>query len=185
MSKTSIPTTSVERSRDTFFSYRCEMRDSTFRYSHLYNGGQGYGVGLYDVSTKCLVENNIFQHLHVSMQVNYGSSGNGIAYNYAYDAVSDVGENLASNAWPSFAPQSLRGELLPAKSDVRLHSRSAATTRCSATASSGYQAGKTLNQCTIDFDRYNRYCNAVGNILGRRASTASTNERRPATHART
>src|SRR5439155_19015149 len=73
----------------TYYSYRCEVRDSTFWGSQYYGAGGGYGVALYYDSTGFLVENNIFRHLHVSMQCNYGSSGNVFAYNFEGDGFSD------------------------------------------------------------------------------------------------
>jgi hypothetical protein len=37
------------------FSYRCEIRDSTFAYGHMYGGGEAYGVACYNSSCNNLV----------------------------------------------------------------------------------------------------------------------------------
>jgi hypothetical protein len=151
----------------TFFSYRCEFRDSYFGFSHAYDAGQGYGIGLYDISTKCLIENNIFEHLHVAMQVNYGSSGNVVAYNYAFGGSSVVGEEPSINTHGHHSHHNLfEGNYCEQKAMLDCIHGSASHNTLFRNRIAGWVSGKTLNQCCIDIDNFNKKCNAVGNILG-------------------
>ncbi len=66
-----------------FSSYRCEIRDSYFHdaYSHL-PGQTDADIIIASKSSGILVENNILRRLHASIMLNWGASGNVIAYNF-------------------------------------------------------------------------------------------------------
>jgi hypothetical protein len=75
-------------------SHRCEIRDSFFHDSHLHgSGGQGYGVRLEAHSADNLVENNIFERLRHSMNLQIGVSGNVYGFNYSKDPFLEEGNN--------------------------------------------------------------------------------------------
>jgi len=77
---------------EALWSYRGEIRDSYFHdaFNHT-PGNTDADVFIASESSGMLVENNIFQRLHVSVMLNWGAAGNVIAYNYSsgnFDAVS-------------------------------------------------------------------------------------------------
>lgn len=67
-----------------FSSYRCEVRDSYFHdaFSHL-PGQTDADIIIASKSSGILVENNILRRLHASVMLNWGASGNVIAYNFS------------------------------------------------------------------------------------------------------
>jgi hypothetical protein len=73
--------------------YRCEIRDCLFRFGEgplwtdAYGGDRAYGVFLGNMSTACLVENNAFYTLHVSLALEGGPAGNVIAYNFVTNVI--------------------------------------------------------------------------------------------------
>lgn len=73
--------------------YASEVRDSYVHHAWNYGGDAGYGVGLYQKSTDCLVENNIMYHLRHSMVIEYGGCGNVFGYNYSKDPVNETGDS--------------------------------------------------------------------------------------------
>ncbi len=149
------------------FSYGCEVRDSSFRFSHLYGPGQAYGVALYDVSSACLVENNIFDHLHCAMQVNYGSSGNAFAYNCVLGGTADAREAPSIGTHGHHAFMNLfEGNYCEGKAMFDCIHGSSSHNTLFRNRILGDQPGLSWNQCAIDVDHYNRKCNAVGNVLG-------------------
>jgi hypothetical protein len=65
-------------------SYRCEVRDSFFHDAYNHNSGTtDSDLMIHSKSSGILVENNIFYRLHTSVMLNWGASGNVIAYNYS------------------------------------------------------------------------------------------------------
>jgi hypothetical protein len=112
---------------DAAYCYRCEIRDSYFfdSYGHGAGGTDNY-VGLGQETSASLVENNIMERGHVSIEVDLGAAGNVIAYNYSTGAVDAVGTNVNEldmnnhgafpqfNLWegntgPNFQPDSWHG----------------------------------------------------------------------------
>jgi hypothetical protein len=73
--------------------YQCEIRECLFQYgegpvwSDSYGPDRGYGVFLGNMSTACLIENNVFYTLHVSLALEGGPSGNVIAYNFVTNVI--------------------------------------------------------------------------------------------------
>jgi hypothetical protein len=64
------------------FVYRNEFRDNYFHHSYCYPGDHGYGISFSQHSTANLVENNIFDNLHVPIAREGGGGGNVYGYNY-------------------------------------------------------------------------------------------------------
>src|SRR5256885_3956344 len=79
----------------TVFCRRLEIRDSIFNGALLVSSGKGYGVALYHLTTRCLIENNIFKGLHSPISNDFGSDGNAWAYNTVLRGRSDSGQNPA------------------------------------------------------------------------------------------
>jgi hypothetical protein len=83
------------------FAYRNEFRDNYFHHSFCYPGDHGYGISFSEHSTANLVENNIFDNLHVPIAREGGGGGNVYGYNYfdhgRYNLNCDAGapENVA------------------------------------------------------------------------------------------
>jgi len=73
------------------------IRDSYFHHAQDYGyiGGAGYGVQLFNRSTNCLIENNIFEHLRHSMVIERGANKNVFGYNYSFDQYSFPAKNLS------------------------------------------------------------------------------------------
>lgn len=65
----------------TYYVFRGAFSGMYIHDSHLYTGGQGYGLDLNDTTTSSLVENSLFKNLHVGVTVRYGSGGNVIIHN--------------------------------------------------------------------------------------------------------
>jgi hypothetical protein len=73
---------------NTWYAYRCEIRDSYFHGAHgrqVPNGG--YGILLENKSTACLVENNILDEVRGALMCCSGSAGNVFAYNCSFQSL--------------------------------------------------------------------------------------------------
>ena len=67
-------------------AFKCEIRDSYFHHSYIYNESEyGDGVICSFHTTDNLIENNIFQRLRHSFMIHLGASGNVFSYNYSFD----------------------------------------------------------------------------------------------------
>jgi len=76
-------------------SYRCEVRDSYFTNDFNHVAGQtDDDVNLLIKTTGTLVENNIFERLHLSMLAEWGSAGNVFAYNFSTGAYDTSAPNV-------------------------------------------------------------------------------------------
>jgi hypothetical protein len=149
------------------FSYRCEIRDSYFHVGQLNMAGQGYGVALYHVSSACLIENNIFEHLHAGMMVCYGSSGNVFGYNYERDGVADSGQFPAISTHGTHAYMNLwEGNYVEDKALGDWTHGSSSHNTLFRNRIVGYHSGATLDQTAVSIEQNNRKWNIVGNILG-------------------
>ncbi|MBN1482901.1 T9SS type A sorting domain-containing protein [candidate division KSB1 bacterium] len=75
--------------RNHIFVDRCSHLEISGCYIHealsFGEGGRGYGVLLNRTTTKCLIENNIFNKLRHAMIVQSGSNSNVFVYNYSYN----------------------------------------------------------------------------------------------------
>ncbi|MBV9130357.1 MAG: hypothetical protein JO298_08210 [Verrucomicrobia bacterium] len=149
------------------FSYRCEFRDSYVNSSHLFGAGQGYGISLYDVTSACLIENNILQGLHVSLQVNYGSSGNVFGYNYEKGGL-PVGQQIpAIDSHGTHSMMNLfEGNYCEDKVLFDFIHGSGSHETVFRNRIMGWQPNNGYDQQAIEICEYNRHCNIVGNILG-------------------
>lgn len=71
------------------FSFRTEIRDSYFSNAFNHSPGSTDADVFVATSSGTLVENNIMERLHTSIMLNWGASGNVIAYNYTTSAFGD------------------------------------------------------------------------------------------------
>jgi hypothetical protein len=69
------------------YVYRNEYRDSTFHNSDHYGQDHGYAFELGQYSTGNLIENNIFYDVVLTVNLERGSTGNVVAYNYSHHIV--------------------------------------------------------------------------------------------------
>jgi hypothetical protein len=77
---------------DTAWCYRCEIRDSYFFNSFGHGaGGTDNDVNIRSESSGVLMENNILERGHSTIIVDWGASGNVIAYNYSTGSTDAVG----------------------------------------------------------------------------------------------
>jgi hypothetical protein len=67
--------------------YRNEYRDSVFHNSDHYGQDHGYAIELGQYSTGNLIENNIFYDVVLTLNLERGSTGNVVAYNYSHHIV--------------------------------------------------------------------------------------------------
>jgi hypothetical protein len=149
-----------------FDTYRCEVRDSYFHDSFYYGAGQGYGVAIYNNSSGVLVENNILEGLHSFLQINFGSSANVIAYNYALKGKADAkvspcivyhGTHSYMNlAEGNYCEDKIEGDIVHGSGSHLVIFRNRIL------GISTY----AMDETTIEADYYNRKFSAIGNVLG-------------------
>lgn len=80
--------TSQPENKHILMYYYClgnEVSGCYFHDSQSFESNHGGGVELYGDSCDNLVEDNIFDHLHVAVALEAGGAGNVIAYNYTYE----------------------------------------------------------------------------------------------------
>jgi len=150
------------------FCYRCQIRHCEFSYSHLYGGGQGYGIALYYYSTAGLFEDNIVHHAHTGVTVNYGCSGNVFAYNYLFDGYSDAQQEPSMSAHGVCTWQCLfEGNYCYNKLSLDFtHGSSGVHHTAFRNRILGLTASGTGDQVPVTIERYNRGNNIIGNVLG-------------------
>ena len=154
------------------FAYRCEFRHCTIHDSHRYDAGQGYGISPWHVSTACLIEDNIFYDLHVSMGANAGASGNVFAYNYEFGGISDSSgkQNPAISAHSTHTYMNLwEGNYCVDKALADwTHGSSSHSTvfRNCITGTNAIAGNLGDSQTPVSVQYYSRYWNIVGNVLG-------------------
>jgi hypothetical protein len=89
---------------DVLWGYRDEFRDSYFSNAYTHAPGTiDSDIFLISKTTATLVENNIFERLHVGVMLGWGTSGNVVAYNY------DIGNFDASATIVNFAAIDFHG----------------------------------------------------------------------------
>lgn len=170
-----------------FFSYRCEIRDSYFHDAFVHGpGGTDSDIMIASRTSGVLIENNQFRRMHATVMVNWGASGNIIAYNYsdgnfkeqAYNCMmTDLtfhGAHPMFNLWEgnvaiSFTPDSYWGS---SSHNTAFRNWLKGTTKVNPPLT-GRGPEDTLNgwwACqntrAVALDYANRYYNLVGNVAG-------------------
>ncbi len=162
----------------TFDTFRCEIRDSTFRgVLPPITSSRGYGIQLgtpggdqpNSKTTALLIENNIFEGNRGHVTVGYGAAGCVIGYNFFTNAASETANIQKMDiAFHSSYPMM---NLIEGNVGIRgivadtFHGNSGDNT-IYRNWWKGKAAGKDSALCSIELDAYQRNFTAVGNILG-------------------
>ena len=148
------------------FCYGLEVRDSYFHDSHAYSGGEAYGVALYNDTSACLVENNIFKHLHCPMMACYGASGNVFAYNYILEGAASSGQFCGLSTHATHAYMNLWEGNNGDKALADWTHGSSSHNTLLRNKLRGCDPGGRWDQSAVHIAYYNRKWNVLGNILG-------------------
>lgn len=172
-------------------SFRCEVRDSYFHDAFHHTSGQtDADLMLAEKTTACLIENNIFWRLHVSIMLNWGAAGNVIAYNYCNNLFDQFSSNAVmsdmsvhgahpmfnlweGNAAVKFCPDSTWGSSSHGTVFRNVFSGTTHVTPPlsgrSALSTNSWLAFQMARPMQIERD--SRYYNIIGNVLGGPAFT--------------
>jgi len=148
------------------FCYGLEVRDSYFHDAHAYGGGEAYGVALYNDTSACLVENNIFKHLHCPMMACYGASGNVFAYNYILEGAASSGQFCGISTHATHAYMNLWEGNHGDKALADWTHGSGSHNTLLRNKLRGCEPGGRWDQSAVDIAYYNRKWSVLGNILG-------------------
>lgn len=166
-----------------FFCYRCEFRGNLVHTSHLYTGGQGYGITPWDVTTACLIEDNILYDLHNPLSYNLGAAGNVIAYNFV-----GLGHAPLGNEHPGMGCHAVHPHMNLFEGNFTVDKLLGDWTHGSSSDQTAFRNrivgtnGPGDGGSCVSIAYYNKYWNLVGNIVGsgqqgkRVSSTVSTAE---------
>src|SRR6185369_10284641 len=139
-----------------------------FHEAMVYTVNAGYGIEL-RLSTSCLVENNIFDHLYASLLMNSGASGCVIGYNYitrTYNSdptymisglSANHGDHPMMNLWEGNIGNELQTDNFWGSSSHQTFFRNNFT---------GTDPGVTANRKAFALDSQSLSNNIVGNVLG-------------------
>jgi len=163
-----------QRHVEAYANYHNEFRDNYFHHVTCYIGNYGYGFALYSHVTGNLWENNIFYQLGSPLTFAGGGAGNVIAYNYFGEGIKEYpscGEYnyivpSSSNhhgAHPSFTLY--EGNMMNKLTADFIWGSSSHITALRNTIR-GYQPDAYKYISVITLQKYVRYANIVGNILG-------------------
>lgn len=148
------------------FSYRCQINKVDCRGTEQLGSGAGYSIALYNICTGFLVEDCILKAFHNNLTGNYGSNCNVFSYCYELDGTSSSGQNPGMNThgvhtylnlWEgNWCEDKLLGDWT--------HGSASHNTvfRCRITGENGTED----ERCCFSIEYFNRYWNAVGNLLG-------------------
>jgi PKD repeat protein len=141
--------------------FGCDLRDAP---DHSNNH---FGIGLETSDTGILVENNIVWRIGPNVEINYASVGNVFAYNYFYDSLyaTSGSMDLDDNHGPHNLMNLFEGNYIGVvQSDGYFGSSSHHTyLRNRITGTNPESNGK---QFAVGLNRWARYFNFVGNLLG-------------------
>jgi hypothetical protein len=147
------------------------VRDSAFIASQNNGSGHGYGVVSNLFATDNLIENNVFENLRHGMIVQNGATGNVYGYNYSFDCwqgenwlatdMNSHGAHTAFNLWEGNIGCKVYGDNAHGSSSYNTVFRTHVTRE-----STPSQGAQTNARRAVDIEKYNRYWNIVGNVLG-------------------
>ncbi len=157
-------------------SLGCEIRDSYFHHAHAYGSGHGYAVLITGQSTDTLVENNLCYYLNTGPQVACGGPGNVIAYNFSfqtwgrdYPKTDWAHFDLSQHAAHPFLTLYEGNQVGTVSFDFYWGSSSHNTLfRNAIDMKNPRMDGQqmTRNIVAIRIDKFSRFNNALGNVLG-------------------
>lgn len=177
------------------WSYHSEVVNSYFSNAYLHTpGSYDSDCVLRNKSTGVLVQNNIFERLHVSMMLEWGAAGNVVAYNYALGAFDSGATSVvmgdidlhgahpqynlfegnvvtsygADSTWGSHANNTFfRNSLIGTSKGCAPYS-GRGTVSCS--GSNGIQQTQAVRAVNLTY--LSTYANLVGNVVGSTAMQA-------------
>jgi hypothetical protein len=149
------------------YSYRCEVRHCWVDDGFSDGAGQDYGIALYYNSCNCLIEDNIASRCHEGFEVGQGCAGNVIAYNFQSEG------HASSDEIDMIIGHNCHGMMNLFEGNVGygkimfdcIHGSSSHET-VFRNRVYGWQSTEKHNNCAIDVDYFNRFCNVVGNVCG-------------------
>ena len=170
-----------------FWGYRNEIRDSYFHDAYKHTpGSTDANIFIANKSSGNLVENNALRRLHVSIMLNWGASGNVIAYNYMdnnfdsngyntlFAGLSVHGAHPMFNLWEGNIAQKLDADFFWGSSSHNTAFRNwfkgatlvipPLTGRAPEDLSGSFWAPYAL--VAVDLGAPTRYYNILGNIIG-------------------
>ena len=170
-----------------FFSFRCEIRDSYFHDAFVHGpGGTDSDIFLANRTSGTLIENNQMRRMHASIMINWGASGNVMAYNFSDGNFKEFAQNCMMtdmtfhgahpmfNLWEgnvaiSFTPDSYWGS---SSHNTAFRNWLKGTTKVNPPYNgrgvedtvNGHWACQNTRAIALDYA--NRYYNLVGNVAG-------------------
>ncbi|MEK7468023.1 MAG: glycosyl hydrolase family 28-related protein [Planctomycetota bacterium] len=157
-------------------SLGCEIRDSYFHHAYAYGSGHGYGVLITAQSTDTLVENNTCYYLNTGPQAACSGPGNVIAYNFQYQTwgrdfpdtdwahmgLSQHAAHPFLNLWEGNVVGTVGFDFYWGSSSHNTLFRNAVDMKN--LRIDGRPMSRNL--CGFRFDKFSRFNNAIGNVLG-------------------
>jgi hypothetical protein len=174
----------------TQFSFQNEYRDSYHHKGGSNDSGGNYGIQFYHWNSQHKVENNIIRETRHSIVFEGGGSGNAILYNYtddnwesvqgkgkqrdssflSADAVPNHGAHPYMNLWEGNFSANVWGDYTQGSSSHNTVFRS--YIQCKNTTNA-LDVSPWLWVC-VEIEKYNRYYNLVGNVIGYSALSTGT-----------
>jgi chitodextrinase len=151
-------------------SLQCEIRHSDFRDRKI-AGTNGGGI-LFNSGSFCLVEDNIIANIFPELEINFASTGNVFAYNFAEgnDIYGMMGAAIDSNHGPHNSYNLYEGNVASIfQSDGYFGGESEATVFRNWIH--GTNATSTMFRPALNLNRFSRNFNIVGNQIGKTGTT--------------
>jgi len=143
-------------------SLNCELRHS--RLDTLNHGGTNGAGLLMNNASACLIEDNIIREAFPDIEINFGSAGNVVAYNFISNSNGSIG--IDSNHAPHNSFNLFEGNVAHnLMSDGYFGGNSEDTIFRNLLHGNGVVASDTLTYC-LSLKRFTRNVSLVGNILG-------------------
>ena len=164
-----------------FQSFRCEVRGCYLHHGHSYSSGRAYAVFPTELTSDCLIENNIMYYVRHHVSFEYGTQGNVVGYNYAarlfddsYPDTDYLTEGINTHGgYPMF--NLIEGNIC---SHIVLDDTWGGSLwmtifrNHSMRYSEQYSGGNVLyNLNALEIQKYNYYANVIGNVLCRPGDT--------------
>jgi hypothetical protein len=167
-----------------------EYRDGYHHHGISHDSGRNYGIQFFNWNSQHKVENNIIRYTRHAITFEGGGSGNAILYNYmddnwesipgngltydssflSNDAVANHGAHPYMNLWEGNVSANFWGDYTQGSSSHNTVFRNHFRCRNSTLALSQDPWGWLC----VEIEKYNRFYNLVGNIIGNPALTTGT-----------
>jgi len=175
---------STMRHIEGYYSYRNQFVENYLHHSNCYIGNYGYGFAFFSYPSYNLVQNNIFNSIHLSFATEGGGGGNVFGYNYSVNGLHEGtcgeanpirgGGVIFHGSHPVF--NLIEGNKFSnGMGDFIWGSSSYMTAFRNRITGSGDLPGNNWRKA-IKIEMYQRYFNIVGNVLGAESSDDSIYE---------